>query len=620
MRTLPEKKPGPFFSMTTSRKTPQGGRGFTLIELMIVCAIFSLLAAIIIPSFIRARERARKASTQSAAEVAEKAPVLPSVDMARRNEMTKSALPIFDTADIRMSLSATHQRLGMDVYTRYEASYKGHFVILHPEESDEPVLLDFQFPAGTAEARDVSLIFSYGDKKEEPRGLLFDRKGIIWAGPLPGEGPVTVDVSFVAQGRDRFEYSLPPAQRIKSIQIIMEHSGAAQIFIPDYGLQPTAANDKELTWKFDSLVTNRSIVIDLPGAQSPLGRAMLLSKLVGLAVLLFGAGFWYLAELYEAGKLNDFRLGHFLLLALTYSLFFVIFAVMGFHGEKALYLNIGVAMVFSLPLLVLHVSRVIDMNFALTRTLPLALFTLGIVLVGVYGGNYRDYIFIGAAFIIVAFVTLTFRQWSALRDAYVKDLEDAASEPLNELAPQIKEVRKLSDNAEFVLNGKETESMKQYNESIVEAHQALGSILNEYYAIVAQKEKLATIKDRNEHRETRRLIHDNVQQLKAKIPTALEPVKSLITNLLKAQEAEKAPITPAPEGKAHCISCSALIEHTPFCPRCGTAQPRVGSCKKCGSPFSIPVHLIEKKALESSLFCQNCGGQLDTRGIATKGE
>lgn len=620
MRVLRYVESRPSFLMSPAGKTPESRRGFTLVELMIVCAIFSLLAAIIIPSFIRAREKARKASLQSAASVAEKGPAVPSVDLARRNEMAKSALPIIETADIRMSLSAVHQRLGMDVYTRYEAAYKGSFVVLRPEDSTQPVLLDFQFPAGTAEARDVSLTFSYDGKNEEPTGLLFDRKGIIWAGSLPGKGAVTADVSFVAQGRDRFEYPLPPAQRIKSIQIVMEYSGAAQIFIPDYGLQPTAVNSREITWKFDSLVTNRSIIVELPGAQSPLGRAMLLSKLVGLAVLLFGAGFWYLAELYEAGKLNDFRLGHFLLLALTYSLFFVIFAVMGFHGEQALYLNIGVAMVFSLPLLVLHVSRVIDMNFALTRTLPLALFTLGIVLTGVYGGAYRDYIFIGAAFIIVAYVTFTFRRWSALRDAYTKKLEDEASEPLNALAPQIRESRELNDRAELILNGRETDSMRQYRASITEAHKAIDSIISEYYSIADKREKMAGITDRGERHHARRLIRDNALSLQERITPAMEKMSSLVTGLLQAQEDEKAPKAAAPAGKVHCISCSALIENAPFCPQCGIAQPRVSNCSKCGSPFIIPVHLIDKKSLEASLFCQNCGGQLGFKGIEKDSE
>ena len=55
---------------------------------------------------------------------------------------------------------------------------------------------------------------------------------------------------------------------------------------------------------------------------SPTGRAILFLRLAGLAVLLFGLGFIYLNDLKEPGRLDSFRWGHFLLLALTYSLFF----------------------------------------------------------------------------------------------------------------------------------------------------------------------------------------------------------------------------------------------------------------------------------------------------------
>ncbi|MCB0069089.1 MAG: prepilin-type N-terminal cleavage/methylation domain-containing protein, partial [Caldilineaceae bacterium] len=62
--------------------------------------------------------------------------------------------------------------------------------------------------------------------------------------------------------------------------------------------------------------------------EPPPSPAAQLVRRAGLAVLLFGAGFWYLAELRRPGCLDRFRLGQFLLLALTFSLFFVAFAVL----------------------------------------------------------------------------------------------------------------------------------------------------------------------------------------------------------------------------------------------------------------------------------------------------
>ena len=67
----------------------------------------------------------------------------------------------------------------------------------------------------------------------------------------------------------------------------------------------------------------------------------------------------------------------------------------------------ALAEVSSLPMLVLHVARLIELRFALTRVLPLAALTLGLVLNGVYGGAWRSYVFTACAYIVIAYLTLT---------------------------------------------------------------------------------------------------------------------------------------------------------------------------------------------------------------------
>jgi hypothetical protein len=238
---------------------------------------------------------------------------------------------------------------------------------------------------------------------------------------IPGR-PQTAEVSFTALGRERFDFTLPPARLLRDISVDLNLSGSKTHYVPDESLQPTRTSEDRLTWTYKNLVSDRGITVMIPGAQSPLARVLLLFRLMAVAILLFGAGFWFLSEQVKPGRLDTFRFGHFLLLAINYSLFFGIFTLLEFHGRLGTPAAMAVSAIFSLPLLALHVSRVLDWRFALTRVAPLTLFTLGLVINGVYGGTIRDYVFVGAAIFIIGYITIIYPTWTANRQQYQKEL------------------------------------------------------------------------------------------------------------------------------------------------------------------------------------------------------
>ena len=372
----------------SSRRIACRRNGFTLIELTIVVAVVAFISAIVLPAIMKMRDRAKKKAL--AAQVASE-----ETKAQERGRFTqpKGEKPIIDQADLDLLLASSYHRIGTKIYTRYEARCGGKVVFHDAGATDEPLLLFIPFPRDTTEARDVSLTFKSPSDKEpqKPENVTYHQQGIYWSGAVPKGELITAEVAFVALGRERFEYDLPPARQLREIDISLSLDGGGATRIPDHALQPTEIGKGRLGWRFTNLVSDRSIIIEIPGAQSPIGRVMLLCRLVAVAVLLFGAGFWYLSEQVKPGQLDDFRWGHFLLLAMTYSLFFVIFAVIVFHGSIGTAPAMVVAAVFSFPLLLLHAWRIIDLKFAATRVLPLAVFTLGLVVNGVYGGGARDY-------------------------------------------------------------------------------------------------------------------------------------------------------------------------------------------------------------------------------------
>ncbi|MEW6278978.1 MAG: type II secretion system protein [Candidatus Eremiobacterota bacterium] len=531
-------------------------RGFTLIELMIVVAIFAIISAILIPNFLKAREqarnRARDRQPRPAATATAPEPALP-----------EGLPPQIDSADIRVALSVSHLRVGSDVYTRYTAGYQGIFH-LRASDTDQPTRLEFDFPPGTLEARDVALRF-VTTSAAEPPGVIYYQRGIVWAGTLPPDLSA-VEVTYQAVGRDRLEYRLPRATRIRAVHLEVNLEGTPAYMLPDQALQPTAIEPGRLIWDFKDVVSDRPIVVELPGAQSPVGRVILLLKLVGIAVLLFGAGFWYLSDLDKPGRLESFRWGHFFLLALTYSLFFAVFAVLGFHGDVQTGPGLAIAAACSLPLLMLHVSRVLDARFALLYTLPLALVTLGLVVNGVYGGPARDYVFVGGTAAVVALLTLTYPRWYANRQRWLEIRFERLGrelEALTELARQAGQDQPVG--ADLAV-------------SLQQAHAAAGR----YRALGGVPA---------ERREADcALLAEEIRRLTSKI-----------------QERRAATPEPKPTSEAYCVACGSPSTSAPFCAQCGVRQPARLTCES-GHELWVPLHLLaEPSAPPADLKCPRCG-------------
>ena len=371
-------------------------RAFTLVELLVVVCMIALLSSVSIPVISKVQDAKRNSAVKKeAAKAREDFSIDPTANR-----------PIFDRIEFDLDLDTTDHQLGLEVYSRYALRCSGQVEFRNPSSRSETVALAIPFPRGTLEAWDVFLHLPDGS---EPPEVTYNERGIFWETQLTAGESLTADVAFTALGREQFEYMLPPAHRLRSVDLTLDTSDIPFHSIPDYALQPTSADSGKFAWSFKNLVSERHLIVELPGAQSPTSRLAVLFRFIGLAVLLFGAGFWYLSEQYKPGVTTGFRWSHFLLLATIYSLFFIIFSVIVARGQIPLIPAILISSAASLPLLVIHVSRIIDRRFAIFHVLPMAVLSLGVVIAGVYGGGARDYLFIALLVIGVAYLTITYK-------------------------------------------------------------------------------------------------------------------------------------------------------------------------------------------------------------------
>jgi prepilin-type N-terminal cleavage/methylation domain-containing protein len=396
-------------------------RAFTLIELMVVVAIIAVIAAILVPNFLRARDTARQRGVTSVAATPQPEPAVP--------EGAANPTILGLDADLRVDNWTT--RSGMDVTSRYRLTYAGAV------RAQAPGLLRIPFPHKTEEAMNVRVRLRQGNQEWEPDWTV-TRWGLSI--PLQGDQVVEATIRFATLGRDQLQLDLPPSPRLGRVHLglIAEEKGTE---LSELSLQPQQMPAPgHYTWDMQNLVSESPILLEMPGSHSLTGRVMLLCRLAGLAVLLFGLGFWYVGELYRPGCLSRFNWGHFLMLSLTYSSFFPALGVLTVSMGLPLFQALAIAAGLAQPLLIFHLWRTVNLRFALLYVLPLADLTLALVVNGVFGGQWREAFFLGAGFVAMAFVTLTYGRWRAHRQAWLDDQLQSLQDRIRSLVAQTEEL------------------------------------------------------------------------------------------------------------------------------------------------------------------------------------
>jgi hypothetical protein len=274
-----------------------------------------------------------------------------------------------------------------------------------------------------------------------------------------------------------------------------------------------------------------------------------------------------------------------------------------------------IAAVFSLPLLLLHVTRVINLTFAYRRALPLAIFTLGLVINGVYGGEARDYVFIIAVIFVIAYLTITYEKWEEGRSEYRKQLHAKGEEHIeairtklvNEVKQNIDDIQVTDMEAEHLVEISEQSELDAERYTLTQKREPVAELLKTYKDLSKRLSEMGIPSDEFDH-EWYDSFEQEVEQFGKDARQILEVLRKAI-DALKDKKSDLR--SQREEEEVYCIACGSAAPPSPYCRECGIPRYRELMCRECEERLLLPLHVISEEMESLKLYCPHCGEQYE---------
>jgi prepilin-type N-terminal cleavage/methylation domain-containing protein len=602
-------------------------RSFTLIELLVVVFIVAIVSALLMPSISNS---VRKTRSSSMIEQQQRAQPTGGPSVLAED----SILPVFDTLDASLLARGEYERDGTRIEAYFEVEGSTTFRLHHNESKVMTASVVLPLPGPVLEVKNM-ILETRNDPAmayHEPSDVRYSAFGATWIPEIaPGEF-IEGRLIFATLGTGSLRYEFPKADQLRNVRVKIDVSALSAHAADKTTMRPSSAIEGIYEWNFKNLVSTRAAGIRFREELTPAGRVIALLKLLPVAVFLFGIGFLYLSEQYKPGHLDSFRWGHFLLLALTFSMFFVTYGTLGLHSSLPPLASGAIALAISLSLLTLHVARIVNMRFAIQRGLPLALLSLFVVLNHVYGGIIRPYFYLICSILIVSHLTITYRTWVRERDNRRQEKQSEQRERRQKLEDHffkgiteglLLQAAQLDARAAIAGDVHSGEAAAMSRARVEEGRRALQQVVEEASALSSRLSSIKPSMDGTLFNDSSKSFEQDLDEFKHRFESvmhALETANSGLSSQRAALSDDRKNNQPAKNGHGFCLYCGETSGGGKYCQQCGIANPVRTVCVNCGDEFPIPGHLIQPLEENLQVYCMACGGKQDPIDLRGSGD
>jgi hypothetical protein len=262
--------------------------------------------------------------------------------------------------DVRLNLD--HRRKGLLWYDTYGVSLRATYRAVNSTDQTFPVIALLTFPSDQVQFDNFVFRINgqAAQRSEDPS------KGAIARVDVPPGGEILVELGYDSRGLDTWTYTFAPdgVAHVRDFTLTM-HTDFEAIDFPPGSMSPSTSrrgtDGWDLEWRFDSLLTGRTIGMDLPNRINPGPMAARITYFAPVSLLFF------LTVMVILGVLRSQNL-HPMNYAFLSAAFFAFHLLLAYLVDHlSIHASFAIASAVSIFLVITYLRLVAGSRFAIVR-------------------------------------------------------------------------------------------------------------------------------------------------------------------------------------------------------------------------------------------------------------